>query len=290
MDKLKSLFLVPGFMILINISALYSGENQINKNRMKLVSENGKTTFLIKKTKNGAQGEIKSPYISGASLLGDLTITDHTEDIVFTIKKIKFMTSWFNGYTEGECSAAGQIIFKNRENYFESQVTGEFAILDVLKGKIRYDIYYYKGKEGTIRFKNRLDRIQATVDFLKTKRLKPFYKNARNKPGDEGSFKKDTQALLFPELFGFKYLENKNLLDNSFDPVCLEQKTDRFLSDEMIWRKSYTDQIFPEYLQEIRNTGSMYKDYEESLDIFFVLYNLDYFFNHLLSGDVFIKK
>jgi|GEM_PF-2055078 len=286
------LFLICVVFLMMNSCYTIKSKYELkDKQLKKMKSKRIESELIVKENRlKGRQVELKSIYISGAVISGDLKETDNNDELEFDVKKIKFMTSWHNGYTEGECTAAGKIIFKKKDGYYESMVSDNFEILDVTKGEIRYDIYYFKGKEGIKRFKNRLDRISETVDFLKTKKLKEFYRNARYKTEFGESFKKDAEVILFPELFGFKYLSKKNLLDKNFDFKDLDLSNDVVLSDEMVWRKSYTKDVFPESLQAVRNSGSMYKDFEEALDIFFVLYNLDYFFNNLLNKAQWIQK
>lgn len=79
------------------------------------------------------------------------------------------------------------------------------------------------------------------------------------------------------------------MLDKNFDLSDLDATNDISLSDDMVFRKSYTKKIFPANLQEVRNSGSMWKDYEEALDIFFVLYNIDYYFDHELNNSIWHK-
>jgi hypothetical protein len=107
-----------------------------------------------------------------------------------------------------------------------------------------------------------------------------------NKYRIAGSLKGAAEPFLFPELFPFSVLYDKKTRD-SYKAVSPE---DYQIGDSIVWNKKYTDAIFPDHLKELRNTGSICRDFEESLQLFFMEYNLDYFFNVFLNGYEFNLK
>jgi hypothetical protein len=52
----------------------------------------------------------------------------------------------------------------------------------------------------------------------------------------------------------------------------------------IVWDKQYTEKIFPEQYIELRNSGTLYRDFEEAQELFYTIYNLDYVMNTYLQG------
>ena len=46
----------------------------------------------------------------------------------------------------------------------------------------------------------------------------------------------------------------------------------RNLGEGMSWDVAYTKNTFPEYMIEIRNTGTLFRDWEESTDLIYFMY------------------
>jgi len=255
-----------------------------NMHRLKALS--CKSELTIKENgKKELTAVLRTDYLPGTAITGEIKKRDEAgNDFSFVIQKIKLSASSVKGYNFGECTASGSINFKKEGNVFESLVIEKMEVLEVLKADIRYNDYYYRGNEGKKRLQERINRITETVKFLKTGEMRKIYSNLLFKTVEGESFKKDISVILFPEIYGFENLKRKNLLDEDFDISELKVPNDMILIDEMIWRKSYTNKIFPEILQKIRNSGSMFRDYEEALDIFFILYNLDYYFDGIINN------
>jgi hypothetical protein len=285
MKKTISIFFLLLFFMIINSCSTIRAKYEIEGNIKKKFLAKNESEILVKENyKKELTAEMHSDFIFGTAIIGELKKEDNTDDLMFNVKKINFMTSWENGYTEGECLATGKIIFKKKNSYFESTVVENLEIMEAVKGEIRYDTDYFKGDEGKKRFANRIDRITEVVKFLKTKNLKEFYGNPIFKSKYGEPFIYDTKPILFPELFGFRYLKQKNMPDKNYNLSELDKLIDLSLADGMIWRKSYTDEVFPENLHKIRDSGEMWKDYEEAIEIFSAIYNLDYFFNKIINN------
>jgi len=88
---------------------------------------------------------------------------------------------------------------------------------------------------------------------------------AAPKDMDIEKFEKYWKPVLFPELVSRKYR-----------PAGWQQENDQWNRAESInWNKTYTERLFPEELWEIRNSGTMLRDWEEALDWIYNEYEWD---------------
>lgn len=247
--------------------------------------------FKIKIDKNGRIfGVFTSSLISPATIIGDIS-EDNDQNIIFNITGVKYLSNWPNGWTEGENSASGSILFTKKEDFWKAGIMEDFEILEISKGEVRYHDDYFREEPGLEKVKNRMTRINAVVEFLKNQehvKLPDFFGHASRDSTYGVSFKKATQSLLFPETIGIDKLKRKNQLLAGYD-IPTDEMEDFSIGAGFIWRKSYTDKVFPDYLKEARNSGALWRDYEEAIHLFFMLYNFNYYFMNVINNASFIK-
>lgn len=279
------LFIIPGCLVL---ESKYGSERVYKIIKGSKISE---STLKIKINRDGEKiGELRSKLISPAVIIGDI-IEDQTGDINFVVHSIKYLSNWSNGWTEGESSASGNFMFYKENNSFKVKINEDFEIWEVINGEIRYKDNYYKDEAGYKKVKSRMLRVTSLIDYLKTQEyvdFPDFFGHARLKTSYGKSFKKITQPFLFPETIDIDKLKRKNQLPVDYDiPVGL--KGDLVFSEGFFWRKSYTEKFFPDYLWQSRNSASIWRDYEEAIHLFFMIYNIDYYFNNVLKNASFIR-
>ncbi|MBN2546900.1 MAG: hypothetical protein JXB50_13955 [Spirochaetes bacterium] len=257
------------------------------------------STLSIKETTKGEKyAELTSPFLGWSSLRGQLK-NGQNGDLLFDINEIRLFGSWPNGWTEGFCEAYGKIVFKKKDNTYFSKVIDNLEIFEIKSGGIRYIDNFYIDNDGAKKVKERIERSQKLIDFLKTKNFDKFYGNPLKDTKYGISFKKATHVYLFPETKGFGGLERKKLLPDIYykntttNTDLTDDKTKRTskyqFAQGYLWNKDYTSRVFPEDLQALRNTGSLWRDYEEAIQIIFTLYNIDYYFKGPLNNSEFIK-
>ena len=240
------------------------------------------------------KGTMYNYGILNSGIIKGTITTDQSSDIHLTIQSIKYIATWPNGWTSGENEASGEIILHKDNNAWKANVKEDFAIWDVIRGGISSNLadkQYTVYDEGLRLVKNRMDRIESVVDFLKKQKYiklpEYFYEPNRDR-GNIESFKKQTQFFLFPETLGIERLYKQKKLPEKYvlpDKI----KDDISIGDGVAWRKSYTKAIFPENMVEVRNAGGLWSDYEEANQIFIMLYNLDYYFKNVLPNTEFKK-
>ena len=236
-------------------------------------SKKAESVISIYAVKDQRRGELTSALIASAKAAGKIAVGE-SGSITLNIDSIKYFSNWPNGWTEGENEATGKILFQKENGRWKASVIEKFEIWDVQSGSIRYFDDYYRDDYGMTKVSNRMDRVKAVVDFLKTRKdLPPFFGHTWRKTNYGESFKKQVQKFSFPKFMvmenNFKKLKSKDLTD------------DLSVGEGIIWRKSYTKEIFPKQLHEVRNSGSIYRDFEEAPDLFLMFYNIDYYFDNL---------
>ena len=136
----------------------------------------------------------------------------------------------------------------------------------------RYDTRI-SGNEAITGLRNRYERIKAVVGWMKSR------EDAPDDP-DRKKFVKYWKPILFPEIALF-YKKQKDW----------RQKNDQWVRAESInWNKSYTERLLPEELREIRNSGTMLRDWEEALDWLYNEYQWSRIKETLAKETVLTKK
>jgi hypothetical protein len=111
----------------------------------------------------------------------------------------------------------------------------------------RYDTRL-SGNEALALLRNRHERIKALTEWM----------NAQSAPEEMyiKYFEQYWKPILFPEIVSKKRR-----------PADWQREDDQWNRAESInWNKGYTERLFPEELWEIRNSGTMLRDWEEALD------------------------
>ena len=112
----------------------------------------------------------------------------------------------------------------------------------------RYDTRL-SGNEALALLRNRHERIKAITEWMNSNETAP-------KDMTVNKFEEYWKPILFPELVSKKKR-----------PQGWQQENDQWNRAESInWNISYTERLFPEELREIRNSGTMLRDWEEAFD------------------------
>jgi hypothetical protein len=154
----------------------------------------------------------------------------------------------------------------------------EIEIFQISSGKIRRFDTRITGAEALASLNNRYERIVAVTEWMRG------YNTSEGRDAPEGNmpeegtpsgrtppaadrkaFEKHWKPVLFPEL-----------VSRSKRPADWQREGDQWnRAEDIRWNTSYTERVFPEFLREIRNTGTMLRDWEEALEWLFVEYEWD---------------
>jgi len=199
------------------------------------------------------------------------------EDL-FTVQEIYWFDNAVTGWTEISFAASGQIKIKGRDYDVIKPVVLEFP----QSAKIRIKDSVLINEEALSVLNNRLDRIQSVIDFLR--QPSDFIKCP--KYVDYFSFEHKIGAFLFPEKYGYAGATGKLSGKKKFG----RNKGNYVIGDSIFWNDDYTKAVFPEYMWEVRNSGTLYKDWEQDFDLIYYLYNWDTFFGENAKMGSIAKK
>jgi len=255
MNEIKYIII---FIILLNTVFFYGCSvekkfESVDKFEVKenIKSERVITKFIIKSSKNRIYGKLKSVFILPANFYGMIEIKQNG-DILFYIESVRYITSWANGWTHGENKASGIIKFKRmeNENRWKAIVIEEIIIWELTKGEIRYYSDFFQDENGLRKVKNRMDRIKAFIKFIKNQKI-------------------------FPDFFGSPWLKTK--YSKSFSRIMKKYLLNK-------------NNEYPEYLKLLWKSKTIHRDLDEAVELFFMEYNMNYYFNNLLNNSIFIEK
>lgn len=208
------------------------------------------------------------------------------DDIYFS--RVRIFSNWENGWTEGFYQASGKYSVEYSDNGYTLREVDPLEIWDIESGEIRYRDKYYREDDGLQKVRNRIERVKEYSKVIK-EGGGPEFLGGVKKPNLLSSYtlKEFFYPILFPEIVGFnKLYKNGDLPDKYY-----ESNNDKLVYEgsNIKWRDDYTRAIYPEHLWELRNSGTIYRDFEEAPNIFISYYNLNGFIEKKLNNIKIIK-
>lgn len=248
-----------------------------------------KAKILFKKRKNETWFELTSPILYKAKIKGKISeVTKDSREL--ELNSFHLIANWPRGWTEIEMELSGKFTLSKNTDLdtysYKATITEEFEYWEVQTGAIKYEDSYYRDRDGLRKVSNRVARVMAAVDFLREINgdEKKIYGHFWRKSSYGDAMFWDIKKMFFPETMIFKQIQDSNQLITGFTEQNNLKISDKFQwGNYMLWRKDYTEQCFPEHLKNVRNSGTLYRDFEETPGLFLTLYNMEYFFNNILS-------
>jgi hypothetical protein len=180
--------------------------------------------------------------------------TSPNENGEFFLTSLEYLGGNVHGWNEYtmDMSGEGELLLAETAVLF---IDREIEPVQISAGRIhRYDTRIVGG-DALASLRNRRERIVSTVEWMAS---------MEDAPGGQsiGNFEKYWKPLLFPEMVSKKTR-----------PDGWSQEGDLFLSAEDIsWNVSYTERVCPEELRQIRNSGTLLRDWEEALSWIYLEY------------------
>lgn len=188
------------------------------------------------------------------------------------VTNIYWFDNWGNGWTEALFAASGIIDVKEKNKKECYYTVAQALALEYPEiAKIRYKDTYLTGDSAIRALNDRLTRIDAINEVIEA--------NPYRKELDYSDFDSHYRDLLFPEKF--KHSDYRDELNNH---------SDKTLGDGTFWNKEYTEKLFPEYMWEARNSGTLFRDWEEGFDLLYVKYNWNVTFGDNAKGELKVYK
>jgi hypothetical protein len=157
-------------------------------------------------------------------------------------------------------------------------VQHEIETIQISAARIkRYDTRL-SGNEALTGLRNRHERIKAIAQWMNGRETAS--QGTAPKGMDVNNFEKYWKPILFPETVSKKKR-----------PSDWQQENDQWSRAESIrWNAGYTERLFPEELREVRNSGTLLRDWEEALDWLYNEYEWSHIQEILARETVLTKK
>jgi len=190
----------------------------------------------------------------------------------FYLLSLEYLGGNIHGWNEYTLEMAGAGSLALTETAAVLSMSTEIEPVQITAGRIhRYDTRI-TGGEAVTSLRNRRERIAAVAEWMSSLDA-PQGKTVR-------SFEKYWKPVLFPETVSGKKR-----------PSDWKREDDQFQRAEDIrWNKSYTERVFPQELKEVRNSGTLLKDWEEALSWIYMEYEWKNITDLLSRQTTFLKE
>jgi hypothetical protein len=199
------------------------------------------------------------------------TVPDRNESI--RINSLEYLGGNIHGWNEFTLELLGEgSLSLVKTAVFMLQ--GKIEPAQITSGRIqRYDTRI-TGSEAVTALRNRRERISTLVEWMRlTENSKAVETDSIDK------FEKHWKPILFPET-----------VSKRKRPVDWLQDNDRFKKAEDIrWNTGYTERVFPDELVNVRNSGTLLRDWEEALAWIYMEFKWDNIIE-LLSNKIILEK
>jgi len=157
------------------------------------------------------------------------------------------------------------------DTYATLSVQNEIDPVQISAARIhRYDTRITRD-EALTSLRNRRERIISLCEWM----------NAQYVPIEinESNFESYWKPILFPEIVSKKKRPDNWLLEGD----------KRVRAEDIRWNTGYTERVFPEELWNVRNSGTLLRDWEEALSWIYLEYKWDNI-KEILSREITLKK
>lgn len=182
---------------------------------------------------------------------------------ILSVEKINWFSNWYNGWTEAEMAAGGKLAIQGEKGKWSVEAQEFLSPHYAQSAKIRYKDNFLSGTQAAELLDRRILRISRAAAFLHEKlEGKTFTRLAIDKKKYRHlGFYQAAGEVLFPEVYGYP---------------AGTAKGNTFVRGEGIrWDVEYSSQQVPPELAEVRNSGTLYRDWEEMPELFYYIYTLE---------------
>ncbi|MDR3357145.1 MAG: hypothetical protein LBO04_08195 [Spirochaetaceae bacterium] len=198
--------------------------------------------------------------------------TEPDQTGLFFITRVHFLFSSAGGWLEGDAAVSGtglivETASPSGGNTTEFSLQGPVSFTAITRGGIRrYDKRLY-GRRALAELRNREERIRLVTRWMKEQSPPALLAS----PHD---FENYWRPVLLPETVG------KKLRPPRYTELSAAQNESNAYSfgGDIKWNTAYTKELFPEHLRQLRDGGSLLRDWEEAALWFYA----DYFWNTII--------
>lgn len=246
----------------------YLGDKASIRKKMVLTGEletsKQEWTLIIGAKGNPADGvpfQLNATPFEYGYLLGTAFLDDDNNWTLYVDEYIWF-NNWTLGWTSARFSALGTMKLINQGDRFKLFIAETPRIEHVNQASLRYKNDYFYGDEARDKIQHRWSRISAVRDFLQTALDNmQFDQRYYTRKKSINSFERRIRPVLFPEVYGYTADFPK------------PGKAEYSRGEGLKWNTKYTGEYCPDYLQAVRDSGTLYRDFEESPGLFYLAYS-----------------
>jgi hypothetical protein len=193
-------------------------------------------------------GEFPEIKIRCTVLLNGNIGTASCEQGELYLTSLDYLGGNVHGWNEYRLELSGTGSLHLDEKTAVLSIQEEIATLQISSGRIRDFDSRITGNEALTRLRNRRERITVLVEWMKQQENVPENLNRKE-------FERYWKPVLFPEMV------SKRKQSEGW-----QQEGDNWIRGlDIRWNSGYTERVFPETLWEIRNSGTLLRDWEEAL-------------------------
>jgi hypothetical protein len=165
----------------------------------------------------------------------------------FYLTSLEYLSGTVAGWNEYAMDISGSGALALGETKAVLRISDAPQAAEIARGRIhRYDTRI-TGSEALTSLRNRRERIAALAGWMNSREDAPTGL-------ERNAFERYWKPILLPEMVGV-YRR----------PKGWELRADRWVRAEDIrWNTGYTERVFPEELREVRNSGTLLRDWEEA--------------------------
>jgi len=216
-----------------------------------------KTEYRKILTENGDEGFIiTSSAYPGLKFRG----TRNVYNLFFT--QIEFLSSHVHGWNEFTLAVIGRGSFYETGANGVLQIPTAAQIINISEGRIRYRNNRITDDAALYILRDRRERIISLTEWMNEYAVERGIKIQFTSIKE---FEKFWKNILFPEL-----TTRKNR------PIEYSENNAEWITgNEIKWNSGYTKILFPDDMQELRNSGALLRDWEESISWIYLEYSWD---------------
>jgi hypothetical protein len=191
----------------------------------------------------------------------------------FQLTSLEYLGSNLHGWNEykQDIFGSGRLVLGEFASVFS--IVEEIEMVQISRGRIHRYETSITGNEALAALNNRYERILSLAEWMNS--LEDAPKGLLPK-----QFEKYWKPVLFPEIVSKKKRPEGWQLEN-----------DRWIKAEDIrWNTSYTERVFPELLRNIRDSGTLLRDWEEALDWIYTEYEWERILEQLSQRNILTRK
>jgi hypothetical protein len=165
----------------------------------------------------------------------------------FRLNSLRFLASSVTGWNEFTREISGSGVLRVEGSRAVLRLHGPVDPLDIRGGKIRQKDTRLLGEQALQALRNREERIAALVRWMRSREQVPVFDSQR-------SFERYWKPILLPELVSGKKRPQ----------AWSETGAVWVRAEDIWWNRSYTEILFPGELREVRDSGTLLRDWEEA--------------------------